>query len=176
MHEMYDDWLRIAFIGGGDIAETIFSSLLAKGKSRPQDIFVSDADENRCQYIKEKYVVTVMSDNRMARFRGDLVVLDIKPQNLTEVMNELRGKFDPYQLVLSVIAGVTITALSSDLAYDHIVRVISNNSDQIGEGTSQWTATSKVSYEQRMWASSILGTIGKEIYVDDEKSLDLVVI
>ncbi len=49
-----------------------------------------------------------------------------------------------------------------------------NTPAQIGEGMSVWTATNKVSREQREWASSILGAIGKEIYVDDEKYLDMV--
>ncbi len=48
-----------------------------------------------------------------------------------------------------------------------------NTPAQIGEGISVWTATAEVTKQQRGWTSSILGAIGKEIYVDDEKYIDM---
>jgi len=48
-----------------------------------------------------------------------------------------------------------------------------NTPAQIGEGISVWTATAEVTELQKQWASSILGTMGEEIYVDDEKYLDM---
>ena len=63
MHESYDDFLRIAFIGTGTVGEAILSSLLATGLSQPQDLCVSDADPSRCEYMKQKYSVTVTNDN-----------------------------------------------------------------------------------------------------------------
>jgi len=48
-----------------------------------------------------------------------------------------------------------------------------NTPAQIGEGISVWTATAEVTEMQKEWASSILGTMGNEIYVADEKYLDM---
>jgi pyrroline-5-carboxylate reductase len=48
-----------------------------------------------------------------------------------------------------------------------------NTPAQIGEGISVWTATSEVTEPQKKRVSSILGTMGREIYVDDEKYLDM---
>ena len=156
------------------MGEAILSSLLVKGLSEPQDIFVSDVIESRRQYIKEKYSVSVTGYNKDAVNGAEVVIMAIKPQNLTEVMEDLHGQLKDDQLVLSIIAGATIRTLSSGLAHDRIVRVMPNTPAQIGEGMSVWTATHKVSKQQKGWASSILGAIGKEIYVDDEKYLDMV--
>jgi pyrroline-5-carboxylate reductase len=88
-------------------------------------------------------------------------------------MAELSGQLKPAQLILSIIAGAKIDTLCRGLNHRHVVRVMPNTPAQIGEGISVWTATAEVTKRQRERASSILGTIGKEIYVDDEKYIDM---
>ena len=48
-----------------------------------------------------------------------------------------------------------------------------NTPAQISEGISVWTATTEVTKPQKEWASSILGAIGKEIYVADEQYINM---
>ena len=165
--------MKIAFIGGGNMGEAILSAVLDKGLSRPPAISVSDTAEARCQYLEQKYGVAVMSSNRQAVDRGDVVVLAIKPQNLVEVMAELNGQLTQKQLVLSIIAGARINTLCHGLNHNCVVRAMPNTPAQIGEGISVWTATPEVTESQKEWAGSILGAMGKEIYVDDEKYIDM---
>lgn len=155
------------------MGEAMLSAILDKGLSPPQAVSVSDISQTRRQHLEQKYGVTVMSDNRLAIDGREAVVLAIKPQNLAEVMTELSGQLKPAQLVLSIIAGATIQTLSSGLGHNGVVRAMPNTPAQIGEGISLWTATAEVTEQQRGWASSILGAIGKEIYVDDEKYIDM---
>jgi pyrroline-5-carboxylate reductase len=165
--------MKIAFIGGGNMGEAILSAILDKGLSPPQDISVSDIKEIRCQHLEQQYGVVVMSDNQAVVGRGEVVVLAIKPQNLAEVMAELSGRLKSNQLVLSIIAGISIDTLCRGLNHNRLTRAMPNTPAQIGEGISVWTATAEVTEKQREWASSILGAIGKEIYVDDEKYIDM---
>jgi len=166
--------MKIAFIGGGNMGEAMLSAILDKGLSAPQAISVSDIDEVRRQHLEQKYGVAVMSDNRQAITRGDVVVLAIKPQNLVEVMAELRGQLNSAQLLLSIIAGARINTLCLGLNHGSVVRAMPNTPAQIGEGITAWTATPDVTETQKGWASSILGAMGKEIYMDDEKYMDMV--
>jgi len=165
--------LKIVFIGGGNMGEAMLSALLNKGLARPQAILVSDIDKARRQYLEQKYGVTVMSSNRLAAEKGEIVILAIKPQNLVEVMAELKGRLNPSQLVLSVVTGARINTLCLGLGHNRVVRVMPNTPAQIGEGISVWTATAEVTEPQKRWARSILGAMGKEIYVDDEKYFDM---
>ena len=165
--------MKIAFIGGGVMGEAMLSAILDKGLSLPQAISVSDVSQARCQHLGQKYGVAVMSNNRQAIEGSDVVVLAIKPQNLAEVMAELSGQLKSAQLVLSIIAGARINTLRVGLNHSCVVRVMPNTPAQIGEGISVWTATTGVTKEQKGWAASILGAMGKEIYVDDEKYIDM---
>ena len=165
--------VKIALIGGGNMGEAMLSAILDKGLSSPQAISVSDINEIRRQHLEQKYGVAVTSDNRLAAEKGEVVVLAIKPQNLTEVMAELGGQLEPTQLVLSIIAGASINTLCLGLKHSRVTRAMPNTPAQIGEGISVWTATAEVTKQQRGWTSSILSAIGKEIYVDDEKYIDM---
>ena len=165
--------MKIAFIGGGNMGEAVLSVILDRKLSLPQDISVSDIKEIRCQHLEQQYGVVVMSDNQAVVGRGEVVVLAIKPQNLAEVMTELSGHLKSNQLVLSIIAGISIDTLCRGLNHNRVTRAMPNTPAQIGEGISVWTATAEVTEKQREWASSILGAIGKEIYVDDEKYIDM---
>jgi len=165
--------MKIAFIGGGNMGEVMLSAVLDKGLTTPQAISVSDVNESRRQYIGQEYGVYVTGSNLEILSRGNMVVLAIKPQNLAEVMAELNGQLKSNQMVLSIIAGTRIHTLCVGLNHNLIVRVMPNTPAQIGEGVSVWTATAEVNEQQRGWVSAILGTTGKEIYVDDEKYIDM---
>ena len=117
--------------------------------------------------------MAVTSSNREAVTTSEVVVLAIKPQNLAEVMTELNGQLKSAQLVLSIIAGTGINTLRLGLKHSCIVRAMPNMPAQIGEGISVWTATPEVTQQQKERASSILGAMGKAIYVDDEKYIDM---
>lgn len=165
--------MKIAFIGGGNMGEAMLSAILEKGLSSPRDILVSDASEIRRQHLEQQYGVAVTADNRAAADSSDVVVLAVKPQNLPEVIAELGGQLKPAQLLLSIIAGAGVDTLRRGLSHRSIVRAMPNTPAQIGEGITVWTATDEVSGQQREWASSILGAIGKEIYLADEKYIDM---
>jgi pyrroline-5-carboxylate reductase len=165
--------MKIAFIGGGNMGEAILSAILARKLSQPQSISVSDISQPRRQYLEQKYSVAVTDDNRLAAKRADVVVLAIKPQNLAEVMAGLNGQLKPAQLVLSIVAGAKINTLFRGLDHNCVVRAMPNTPAQIGEGITVWAATAEVTEQQKGWAGSILGAMGKEIYVDDEKYLDM---
>ena len=165
--------MKITFIGGGNMGEAMLSSLMEKGLTSADNVTVSDISEERRQYIKDKYGVPVTGDNLRAIKDAEVIVFAVKPQHLAEPMADLSGELQSSQLVLSIIAGAKIETLADGLAHRSIVRVMPNTPAQIGEGMSVWTATPEVTGEQKQLAKTILGAIGKEIYVDDEKYLDM---
>ena len=165
--------MKIAFIGGGNMGEAMLAAILDKGLSTPEDICVSDIKDVRRKQLKQKYGVAVNPDNRLTIEKRDVIVLAIKPQNLTEVMAELSGLLKPNQLVMSIIAGAKLRTLCKGLKHKAVVRVMPNTPAQIGQGISVWTSTAEVTNQQKEWAKSIIGVMGKEIYVDEEKYLDM---
>ena len=165
--------MRTAFIGGGAMGEAMVRSMLAKGVARPEAIVVSDVRAERLSKLKNDYGLRTERDNRQALQGSDVVVLAVKPQNLAPLMEELSGAFNPDQLVVSIIAGVTIATIAKGLKHGAVIRAMPNTPAQIGEGITVWTASSAVSQSQKDAARSILAALGSEVSVTDESLIDM---
>jgi len=165
--------MKIAFIGGGNMGEAMLAAVLEDGLAKPEAIWVSDVSQARRKALVQRYGVAAMASNREAVSGKEIVVLAVKPQTLAEVMTELGGQLESSQLVLSIIAGAKIDTLSKGLQHGAIARAMPNTPAQIGEGMTVWTATPRVTGEQKGLVGAILGAMGVEIYVNDEKYLDM---
>ncbi len=163
----------IAFIGGGVMAEAMIGGLLEGKLVAPERVVAGEPHEKRRGELESRYHVCTTADNREAVHASEIVVFSIKPQMLTRVLPELRGALRDEQLLISIVAGGRIHTLSEGLNHRAIVRSMPNTPAQIGRGLTVWTCTQVVSELQRKKAAAVFGALGKEIFVDDEKYLDM---
>ena len=164
--------MKLSIIGGGNMAEAILSAVVGQGVSTPAEIIVADIDEKRLQHLATNYGIDTTSDNLMAAARGEVVVLAVKPQHLAAVMPTFKGRLKPSQLVLSIIAGVSLARLIDGLGHGALVRSMPNTPAQIGYGVTVWTASAETTTAQKGQATTLLGVMGREIYCEDENFLD----
>lgn len=155
------------------MGEAMARSMLAKGVAGPEAIVVSDVSAERLSKLKNGFGLRTSRDNRQALQGSDVVVLAVKPQELGRLMEELSGAFHPDQLVVSIIAGTTIATIAEALKHGAVVRAMPNTPAQIGEGITVWTASSGVSESQRDAARSILAALGSEVFVTEERLIDM---
>ena len=159
--------MKIAFIGGGNMGEAMLAAVLEDGLAKPEAIWVSDVSLARRRALVQQYGVAAMAGNLEAVSGKEIVVLAVKPQNLSEVMAKIGGRLGSGQAVLSIVAGAKIDTLSKGLKHGAIARAMPNTPAQIGEGMSVWTATPQVTEEQKGLVGAILAAMGVEVYVDD---------
>jgi pyrroline-5-carboxylate reductase len=165
--------MTVAFIGSGAMGEAMMKGMLSKKLVTPQQIVASDVHEPRVRDLAEKYGVRPTTSNVEAAQAADILVLSIKPQVLGHVMPEMRRATHSVKLILSIIAGQTIRTIVEGFANPSVVRSMPNTPAQIGQGITVWTATPEVPAEQRDQAEALLGALGEQLYVDDERYLDM---
>jgi pyrroline-5-carboxylate reductase len=163
----------IAFIGGGVMAEAMIQGLLKKQVVTADAITASEPREKRRAEMKERYHIRTTSNNVDAVLASSNVVFCVKPQVLSRVLPELKERLRPNQLVISIAAGGRIETLAEGLAHTSIVRAMPNTPAQIGQGITVWTATPTVTDPQREQARTVFQALGKEVFVDEEKYLDM---
>jgi pyrroline-5-carboxylate reductase len=164
---------RLGFVGAGVMAEAMIAGLLNKRLLRPDQILVSHPRANRREHLTGKYGVRAVEENREASKESDLLLLTVKPQVLKPVMKQLHGSLEPRQVVLSIIAGASIGALAQGLGHSAIVRVMPNTPAQIGRGMMVWTSTPSVDDVSLGRVRAVLGALGEELWVEDEKYVDM---
>jgi pyrroline-5-carboxylate reductase len=164
---------RISFVGAGVMAESMIAGLLAKQILVPSQITTSHPRADRRASLEERFGITAVAANNEAAVDAELVFLTVKPQALWEVMPQLAGTLSPSQVIVSIVAGANIDILETGLLHNMIVRVMPNTPAQVGAGMMVWAATPSVTAAQRQHVRTVLGALGEELYVDEEKYVDM---
>ncbi len=159
----------IATVGSGVMAEAMIAGLLRGELVEARQVVASHPRAERRDALAGQYGIRVTASNVEAIADADVVVLAIKPQMLARVGREIGPSLRDGQLVLSVIAGATTTALTGFLGHDQVVRSMPNTPARLGRGMTVWYATPATTDEQRGQASTLLRALGHELEVDDER-------
>ncbi|HML40862.1 MAG TPA: pyrroline-5-carboxylate reductase [Bellilinea sp.] len=164
---------KIAIIGPGVMAEAIISGLTRNQIIPASAIIAAGPEASRGKELVDLYGIGFTTENSQAVDQAEIIILSVKPQKLTGVLNGLRGKLHPDALVISIIAGASIDTIRKGLMHDVIVRAMPNTPAQIGQGISVWTYSTDVTDEQKLLAQEILRALGQEIMLEEESYLDM---
>jgi pyrroline-5-carboxylate reductase len=151
------------------MAEAMIAGLLRAKLVTPEQVIASHPRHERRDELVRSYGVRTVEANAAAVEAADVIVLAIKPQMLRRVGRELAGSVREGQLVISIIAGASTKALANGLRHRQIVRSMPNTPAQLGRGMTVWYATPEVTDTQRDQARVLLGALGEQLEVDDEK-------
>lgn len=155
------------------MAEAIVRGVIQQAVASPADITVSEPIAPRRTTLTDTYNVSTTDDNLAALQAAETVVLAVKPQVMPHVLEQIQGRVGGDQMVLSIAAGVKLDTLSTGLGHDVVVRAMPNTPAQIGQGITMWTTGAAATPDTRETAARILRALGEEIYVEDEKYLDM---
>lgn len=164
---------RVAFIGSGVMAEAMMKGLVSQELLTGDQIIASDPRRERGHELVARYGVNFTQNNAEAAQNAEIIVLSTKPQVVADVAKSVNGNASDAKLILSILAGVRISTLSSSFGNANVVRSMPNTPAQIGQGITVWTATRNVPEAGREQARMMLRALGEEIYVEDEKFLDM---
>jgi len=166
---------KIGFIGGGNMASSLISGLIASGHSA-QHLWVSDIDPDTLKALAENLNVNTSASNDAVINEVDVIVLAVKPQTLGSVAKSAAALIQQKKsLVVSIAAGISQRSLSQWLGADvAIVRCMPNTPALVLTGATALHANAKVTAEQRNLAENIMRSVGIALWVKDENELDAV--
>jgi len=164
---------KLAFIGAGNMAEAIISGLINTHAVYAGSIAVFDINKERLDYIAQKYKVQKTGSNFDAVKDADIVILAVKPQNLSGLEKNLMP--DTGKIIISILAGTPATKLEKFFgpAYVRVVRVMPNTPALVGKGMSAVAGGTHATPDDVEITKFIFEKLGKVI-VTKESMLDLV--
>ncbi|MGQ2965417.1 pyrroline-5-carboxylate reductase [Methylophilus sp.] len=164
---------RIAFIGGGNMAQALITGLKQRAFAM-QQITVIDPDAGKHAQLQHNLGVRTAAALSEQVLQADVIVLAVKPQQLKAVAESL-APFLRSQLVISVAAGIRTADLSRWLnGYRTLVRTMPNTPAQIQAGVTGVFALAEVNETQRQLTDSLLQAAGEVVWLTDEAQLDAV--
>jgi pyrroline-5-carboxylate reductase len=161
--------VRIAFLGGGNMATALIGGLIARGTDA-RSIAVVEVSPGARERLAAKYPVHVSTAPDAALHGSEVLVLAVKPQDAKAALASIALN---RQLVISIAAGLTLETLSRWLGgHRRLVRCMPNTPALIGAGIAALFALPEVSAEEKKAAESILGAVGEVVWVGQERLLD----
>jgi pyrroline-5-carboxylate reductase len=161
--------MKIAFLGGGNMATALIGGLVAKGADA-RAIAVIEVSRAARERLAARYPVQIVTAPDAAVQRAEVLVLAVKPQDAKAALATVSLE---KQLVISIAAGITLGSLSRWLGvHRKLVRCMPNTPALIGAGITAMYALPEVSAEERRKAESILAAVGEVVWVGEERLLD----
>ena len=163
--------MKIAFIGGGNMASALIAGLV---KQDGMTIHVIDPNAEALARLAQQYGASTSGAIDAGVDDSDVLVLAVKPQQMRDVAAALAPHLTD-QLVLSIAAGIRSADLARWLGgYRAIVRTMPNTPALIGMGITGMAAQAGVSAAQRAAADAVMRAVGKTVWLDDEDQIDAV--
>jgi pyrroline-5-carboxylate reductase len=157
--------MKIAFIGCGNMGEAILA-----GVHKEHTCYACEPRAERQAVLKKKYRVIFGMVADVVKV-SDVVVLAIKPQDIPDVLAEMRTLAIKNKLIVSIAAGVTTGSVEKKLGGARVVRVMPNLPAMTGEGVSGVCRGKKATPKDVAVARKIFDAIGRTVIVP-EKMMD----
>ena len=165
---------KIAFIGGGAMAEAIIKGILGGGLMAASNIYVGNRTQKRCDYLKAAYGVQAMTDNKAAVAEADLVIFAVKPQVAPVALTpEVVAAMKKSACVLSIMGSVSIQQLHVYAPGFAVVRTMPNTPLAVGAGMTAICCDEAVTEAMRADAAAIFSSCGQIEFVD-EKAIEAI--
>ena len=166
--------LTIAVLGAGKMGGILLEGFVRGGLVAPKQVVATVRNEARTKMLTAKWGVQVTTDNIAAAKLADVILLGVKPVQITAVVDQIRPVLNAKKLVVSVAAGVKTRAIEEAAGCDvAVIRTMPNTPALIGAGMTALCAGRFVFEEQMEFAKRLFDTVGRTVVVD-EKQMDAV--
>jgi len=159
---------RIGMIGAGRMATALANGLIRAGLVPPESLSAADPSAEAREQFVGATGARAVADNLEVATSADVVVLAVKPQNLTPVMTELCPYLNENTLVISIAAGVRLQSLAEGLGRNvRLVRVMPNTPCLVGHGASGYCLGQNATGADRALVEQLLASVGLTVEVDE---------
>jgi pyrroline-5-carboxylate reductase len=157
------------------MAEAILKGLLEQGKTSVDHVSVLQrSDRPTLSSVRANYEVHPITEQNAkvnAISKADIIILAVKPKDVSEALDQLREGFHPGQLLISVAAGLSEQSIQSKLGLPFelpIVRTMPNTSSAVGLSATGVAFSPLVSTEQQAISLELLRAIGIVEVVEED--------
>jgi pyrroline-5-carboxylate reductase len=166
---------KLALIGAGNMGEALVRGLIHADLIKAQNVVATAPRAERRAELEKTYGITAIADNVAALKGADIVLLGVKPQILSKVLEQIAPAVAQTKpLILSVAAGFTIDSIEQRLGEGaRIVRAMPNTPALVGFGATAIAMGIHTSDEDLAQAQAIFQAVGF-VTVVDESLLDAV--
>jgi len=162
--------MKISIVGCGNMGQAYARSFRKYGLVKQEDLLLVLRSEGRRTQLEALGRVALSIDAAIGQ--SDLVIIAVKPQDFGGIAPALAAVLRPEQVVLSIMAGITIHRLQGDLRHQTVVRAMPNSPAQIGMGITAYATGTELNMRQTLMVEQLLNSTGRAVHLEHEAHLD----
>jgi len=165
---------KIGVIGAGHIGAAVIGGLLKAKLTSPKNVTASRRNEASLAELEKTFGIHTTTDNKKVAKSSDIIVLAVKPMNSREVLTEIKEFIQPYQLIISVMAGIKTSFINSFLGVScPVIRSMPNTPVLVDGGATAISKGEFAGEEDLKIAYAIFKSVGT-VEIVPENLLDAV--
>ena len=165
---------KLALIGCGKLGEGLLSGMLGSQLIPVEQVEVTVAEPERVEFLVEKYGVKAHMQNVRAVQGADVVLIAVKPQQVKDVLQEIKKVVRKDAVIISAAASVTTALIERELGRPaRVVRAMPNTPCLIRHGMTAVAGSAHATTDDVMLARQIFGAMGRTVVVE-EKHMDAI--
>jgi pyrroline-5-carboxylate reductase len=167
---------KVGFLGVGNLAQAIIKGLVESKILSPSHIFGSNRSPGKLQKIAELYGIQALSTNEEVIEESDIVILAMKPQDLSAAIDPIASAFHEKQIVVSLAAGINLHALEKKLPQCRIIRLMPNTPTLISRGVLGYVVSDSEDSALSTVIEDLFSPLGYVLGVEDEDQFEALMI
>lgn len=159
--------MKISFIGAGNMTQAFL-----KGSSTSffeHEVWVSNRSQAKLDALVQ-YPITCTTNNLLAVDRADILILAIKPQQMFDLLQEIRTEIKADAIIISLAAGLSIHQLEQWLCTPvKLIRFMPNTAIALGIGTIAICHNQNVDVSEMSLVKELFKPCGSLIDIDENQ-------
>jgi len=160
---------KIGFIGTGRMGKALIEGILKKKLVPSQNLWVCDKIEGKLSFFTKYGIKTSLRIQPVVK-NTEVIFIAVKPQDILQVLEDLKSGIRASQLIVSIVAGITTSYIIKKLGKKiPVIRIMPNIALLVEEGMTGISAGKGVNLEQKRLVRKILGAVGEVIDVPESQ-------
>lgn len=160
--------MKVLVIGAGNMGLTYSEGMAKSPLLNRKNLMIYDVSKDLLNKLNEVSYYDVFENLEDCLPDADVVFVAVKPYHSDDLFTKMKPMLNDQQIIVSLMAGVTIENIQNGLNVKKVVRTMPNLPAKVGKGVTSYTESKEVSRVELLMIRNLLDTTGQSIRVKDE--------
>jgi len=164
--------MKVLVIGAGNMGLTYAEGMSKSKLLKKKNIMVLDKSDEKLEELHQISHFDAFNELEDCVPKADIIFVAVKPHHAEELFKKIKPLATSDQIIISIMAGVTLDAIKDLSGVRKVVRAMPNLPAKVGLGLTSYVSSPEVSRIELLTVESLLNTTGKSIQVNNENLID----
>ncbi len=160
--------MKVLMIGAGNMGFTFAEGLVASSIIKKGNLLIYDKSPELREKLSDDDRFRIFEELEPALLMAHIIFIAVKPHHAEDLFAEMKPHLHKDQIVVSLMAGVTLDFIENATGLPKVVRAMPNLPAKVGKGVTAFTETKDVSKIEQITIRSLLDSTGVAIHVENE--------